>query len=81
MERRFDEWGHTVDCNDCEHYWSNACDGVSEAQKRSCTAFKATRSVVIPLQINALRTRLKWLTAGVITLGILQVIMLIVISI
>lgn len=74
MMKRFDEWEEMVDCNDCEYYWDNTCDGVQKAQERSCTSFKATRSVVIPQKLNALETRLKWLTralVGVVAITIL----------
>lgn len=74
----FDEFPH-VDCNDCELYWINQCDGVQKAQKRTCNSFKASRSVVIPLQIKWLQTRLKWLVGALVLLGILQIGMLIII--
>lgn len=77
--KRFDEWD--VDCNECELYWVNQCDGVQKAQKRTCTSFKATRSVVIPQELNALKTRLKWLTGVLACLGASQVIMFIIILI
>lgn len=42
-----------VDCNDCESYWNDSCDGVPEGVERRCTAFKATRRVVLPSRIEA----------------------------
>ncbi len=80
QKKRFEEW-EEVDCNDCSHYWDNSCDGVQKAQKRLCTSFKATRSVVIPQEVKWLRTRLKWLVGAFITLGIVQIITLIIILI
>jgi hypothetical protein len=47
-----------VDCNDCEKYWLNQCDGVNNAQKRTCKEFLAVRRVNIPLQIKNLQESL-----------------------
>lgn len=77
--KRFSDW-QEVDCNDCAHYWDNSCDGVQCSVKGSgkpCTSFLATRSVVIPLQIKALRERLKWLYGVVILEAIAIVICLV----
>lgn len=80
--KRFADWVECeVDCNECELYWTNACDGVHKAQKRTCTAFKATRSVVIPLEIKWLKTRLKWLKTALLISGVYQAIMTIIILI
>jgi hypothetical protein len=51
----------TVDCNDCEKYWLNQCDGVQKAQKRICKEFLAVRRVNIPLQIKTLQEGIKQL--------------------
>ena len=63
---KFDNWSDVKDCNDCEHYWNKLCDGVPEGSERRCTAFKATRSVEIPAEIDALKERLKWLSVSTI---------------
>ena len=47
----------TVDCNDCECYHDNTCDGTPVGQERHCTAFKATRRTDIPLQIKSLQRK------------------------
>lgn len=78
--KRFDEW-EEVDCNSCEKYWINQCDGVQKAQKRHCTSFKATRDIVIPLEIKRLKTCLKWLIGALCVLGLYQVVMSIIILI
>ena len=70
MSSRFDEWTHKVDCNNCAHYWEDSCDGVPESQKRHCTSFLATRSVVIPNQIKRLQIAFKWLVGAYIVLFI-----------
>lgn len=54
----------TVDCNECESYYLNQCDGVVRGSERLCTAFIATRRVNIPQQIKWLKTRLKWLVVA-----------------
>lgn len=76
-DKRFDDFP-TADCNECEHWWLNQCDGVQKAQKRPCTTFKATRSVVIPQEIKWLRTRLKWLIMALVCLGISQAITILI---
>ena len=56
-DKRFDNWD--VDCNECANYWTNSCDGVSKGVKKPCNSFLAQRNVSIPLEIKALRGRLK----------------------
>lgn len=54
-KKRFDEW--EVDCNTCERYWLNQCDGAkcgSKAKKQPCNSYLASRKVVIPQQIKSL---------------------------
>ena len=48
-----------VDCNQCQHYWDDSCDGTPTHQIRPCTAFKATRHTDIPLQLEKLSMGLK----------------------
>lgn len=43
-----------VDCNDCQHYWDDSCDGVPKDDIRPCTAFKATKRTDIPVQLEKL---------------------------
>ena len=59
----FDDWKEVVDCNECQHYYNDTCDGVPKGTKRNCQSFLATRSVVIPNQIKELKRankRLWW---------------------
>lgn len=42
--KRFDEYT-SVDCTECEHYWTSACDGASTDKEQICYAYKATRVV------------------------------------
>lgn len=52
----FDEY--QVDCNDCQHYWTDTCDGVKQGSTKACTSFLATRRTNIPEQIKNLEKRL-----------------------
>ena len=56
--KRFEEY-IPVDCAECEHYWTNRCDGSYEAAGRACTAYKAIRSIDIPREIERLRSEIK----------------------
>lgn len=64
----FENWD-TVDCNDCEKYWLNQCDGVKcdkthrNGATRLCNSFKATRSVIIPLKLKRLTRAFKAICA------------------
>lgn len=68
-----------VDCNVCECYYTNQCDGTPTGSEKPCKTFKAVRRVDIPLQIKAIQNSLKWLwlacliTSG-LTLGCLGVV-------
>ena len=57
--KRFSDW-EEVNCNDCSHYWDDSCSGVCKGDKRNCTSFSATRSIVIPEQIRKLQKDMKW---------------------
>lgn len=63
--KRFEDW-EEVNCNECSRYWDDSCDGVKKGSRKPCTSFLATRSVVIPQQLNALRKAVKWLYAYLI---------------
>ena len=52
----------TVDCEECESWQLNQCDGVPVGSQRSCTAYKAVRRLNTPLQIKALQKGYKDLT-------------------
>lgn len=61
--KRFSEWVE-VDCNECQRYWDNSCDGCKSTLKGSktpCNSFLATRSVVIPGEIKQLKKAVKGL--------------------
>lgn len=70
----FDDWSEVKDCNQCEPYWNNQCDGAKVGSEKRCTAFKATRRVDIPLEIEALRKTVKRLSVAVILLGVVQIL-------
>lgn len=69
----FEEWTE-VDCNQCELYFLNQCDGVKNNSKKKCTGFLATRHVIIPEQIKQLQDSIKRLRYSYFTLGIILVI-------
>ena len=52
----------TVDCEECEHWQVNRCDGVSVGSERSCTAFKAVRRLNTLYEIKMLQKGYKDLT-------------------
>jgi hypothetical protein len=59
--KRFDDW-YEVDCNECARYWDSSCDGVKTSIKGSkmpCNSFLATRSVIIPKEIERLKRAIK----------------------
>lgn len=61
--KRFEDWPK-VDCNDCQNYWNDTCDGVPQGSERSCNSYKATRSIVIPAKIKRLEERADNLRVG-----------------
>ena len=65
MSKRFEDW-KDVDCNECEHYWTNSCDGACKGSQKPCNSFLATRSVIIPEQITRLDKRITALGWGVL---------------
>jgi hypothetical protein len=67
--KRFEEW--EVDCNDCARYWDSSCDGV-QAHSKPCNSFQATRSVILPAELDALRDALTGLTTAVAFIGLVQ---------
>lgn len=66
--KRFEDWP-TVDCDNCEEYWTNACDGVPQGSERPCNSFKATRAIVIPAKIKALEKAVQSLSVGLAFIG------------
>lgn len=72
----FEDW-EEVDCNECERYYLNQCDGAKTHGKGSnlrCTSFLATRKVVIPIQIKRLQNDVKWLTIGIVGIAIIDMV-------
>lgn len=63
-----------ADCNECARYWDSSCDGVTKDSRKPCNSFLATRNVVIPQQIKALESSLKWLIVGSIFTDIALII-------
>lgn len=77
--KRFSDWVE-VDCNECQRYWDNSCDGCKDALKGSktpCNSFLATRSVIIPQQIEALKKGYNGLKTAFAILGMIELLHLI----
>ena len=66
--KRFEEW-EDVSCNECVHYWDSSCDGVPVDKRRNCTAYKASRTVSIPAEIESLNKRVKCLSICLAIVG------------
>ena len=49
------ESAETVDCNDCELWWNNSCDGVKWSSSKRCKTFIATKKISIPYEIKRLQ--------------------------
>ena len=45
----------TVYCDECQHYWTDTCDGTREGVYKPCTAFVATKRIDLPLQVKNLQ--------------------------
>lgn len=45
-----------VDCNDCQAYWLNQCDGASNHTTK-CVSYIPTKRVDIPVKIQALERK------------------------
>lgn len=76
--KRFDDWRDELkDCNNCELYWLNTCDGVSQGDERVCKAYKVTRNLSIPKKLNDLELSVKCLVLA----QIIQVILIIAICV
>lgn len=65
----FDDF-QTIECEDCERYWINQCDGVKKGSKMPCNSFLATRSIKIPQEIEALKSAIKGLKTTVLILSV-----------
>ena len=76
MENKiFDEF--QVDCNTCESYWDNQCDGVKVGTKRNCTSYKATRKVDVVQEVSNLKFKVKWLRVSVLCVELAMIIHLV----
>lgn len=68
-QKKFDDW-QDVNCNECSNWWNDSCTGVPAGVKKPCNSFLAQRSVIIPEEIKALKSEIKWLSWHIITLYI-----------
>lgn len=72
----FDEWTD-VDCNNCQRYWLDQCDGTKVNETKICNSFLATRKTDIPMQIKRLDKDLNWIKGVLIFYGIVILLLLI----
>lgn len=78
MSKVFDDY-IPVDCNDCQHYWNDTCDGVQSADREvPCTSYIATRTSDIPKRIERLEKNVKELYTNSIVYGVIIIAMLVV---
>jgi hypothetical protein len=68
-QKKFDDW-QDVNCNECSNWWNDSCTGAPAGVKKPCNSFLAQRSVIIPEEIKALKSEIKWLSWHIITLYI-----------
>lgn len=66
---KFDNWDY-VDCNKCQHYWNDTCDGVHTSKIEPCQSFLATRTSNIPKQIESLRKEISLIRTCYIILAL-----------
>lgn len=75
MEKKqiFDDFPE-VDCNQCECYWTNQCDGTPIGSEKPCKTFKAIRRVSIPDELKDAQNSLERLWRLSLVTNILQFI-------
>ena len=64
MEKRFDGWDDApkvVQCNQCEHMYTSACDG----KDGECKSYKAVRGVRLDNEVKSIRKSLLMLCVAV----------------
>lgn len=74
---RFDDY-IDVDCNNCQNYWNETCDGVQvEDRERPCQSFRATRTIDIPKRLSQLEDELKITRTTLVTLYLVVLLQII----
>lgn len=66
-----------VDCNECQHYWNDTCDGVPSNKERACTSFIATTKVDLPKKLNALEKKVQFIGSVLMVYCIVSTLVLI----
>lgn len=64
----FDEF--EVECNGCQRYWTDQCDGVKPDTTKSCSSYLATRNMDIPTKVKTLDDEVTDLKSSVKILNI-----------
>lgn len=81
MEKQIFDNFPEVDCNACECYYTNQCDGTPTGSEKVCKTFKATRRTDIPLQIKNAQNGLERLRNVVFWFAIFQLILNILLTV
>jgi hypothetical protein len=71
-EKKIFEEFPEVDCNACESYWLNQCNGTPIGSTQPCKHFKATRRVSIPQELKACQNALRETRRALLISGIVQ---------
>lgn len=53
----FDSWD--VDCNSCQEYYNNTCDGSKIGKTVNCKSYYATRKTDLPQRIDENKNEIK----------------------
>lgn len=71
-EKRFDDWVE-VECNNCERYWTDQCDGVQEGKTKPCGSYLACRKTDYAKRLREVEKKVETLEIfkGIITLAVL----------
>ena len=76
MEQKiFDEY--EVDCNDCQRYWLDQCDGSKVNVQKPCSSFLATKKMDIPEKVKSIEEKYENIRICIITLSIVLALHLI----
>lgn len=74
--KRFEFPTPEVECNECERYWINQCEGAKLGSIRACKEYIATNNVSIPLEIKKIQRDITLLYRWVFVIGIVTLILI-----
>lgn len=73
-EKRFDDWVE-VECNDCERYWTDQCDGLPEGKTKPCGSYMACRKTDYAKRLRAVEKKTEDLEISKTILGIAVILL------